>query len=290
MPVYNSERYVAEAVESILNQTFRDLEFLIIDDGSTDRSLEILKKYEEQDSRIRLISRPNTGYVVALNEMLSLARGNLIARMDADDISYASRFARQFEYLASNRDCVVVGSRVQLIDADGDPLGTWCEEQTHTEIDQAHLGTGWPMVHPAVMMRRDAVDAVGRYRVEYYSIEDRDLFLRLAEVGRVANLPDTLLKYRKHLRSICHTRAVEQAQLQRRLRSETRLRRNLPATEMTPEQEPAPLDGEERAMWAWWALNSGFVRTARKHALQAVRRRPFSINSWRALGCSLRGR
>src|SRR5271157_5690501 len=84
MPVYNAERYVAEAVESILTQTFRDFEFLIIDDGSTDSSGAILRRYAERDPRIWLLSRPNTGYVVALNELLGLARGELLARMDAD--------------------------------------------------------------------------------------------------------------------------------------------------------------------------------------------------------------
>ena len=102
MPVYNATRYLAEAVESILGQTFRDFEFLITDDGSTDRSLAILKRYAAQDARIRLWSRPNAGYVVRLNEMLHQARGDLIARMDADDVALPERFARQVEFLRSH--------------------------------------------------------------------------------------------------------------------------------------------------------------------------------------------
>jgi glycosyltransferase involved in cell wall biosynthesis len=116
MPVYNTERYVAEAVESILAQTFRNFEFLIIDDGSTDRSLSILKRYAERDPRIYLVSRPNTGYVIALNEMLAMARGEFIARIDADDIALPERFEVQVAYLREHPEVVCLGSKVQFID------------------------------------------------------------------------------------------------------------------------------------------------------------------------------
>src|SRR6478609_1964644 len=99
MPVYNAQRYLTAAVESIRGQTFRDFEFIIVDDGSTDRSGEILRKFAAEDPRIKLISRPNTGYVVALNEALSCARGEFVARMDADDISLPARFERQVAHL-----------------------------------------------------------------------------------------------------------------------------------------------------------------------------------------------
>ena len=116
MPVYNAERYVAEAVESILAQTFNDFEFLIVDDGSTDRSLEILQSYASKDPRIRLRSRPNTGIVIALNEMLAVARGEFIARMDADDIAFESDLKRNWQYSAENPALVVRGSHVEIID------------------------------------------------------------------------------------------------------------------------------------------------------------------------------
>src|ERR1700726_1508117 len=112
MPVYNAERYVAEAVESILSQTFADFEFIIIDDGSKDRSLAILEEYAARDPRIRLVSRPNTGIVKALNQGLALASGELVARMDADDIAMPERLAKQRDYLADHPECVMVGSRV----------------------------------------------------------------------------------------------------------------------------------------------------------------------------------
>ncbi len=121
MPVYNGERYLEAAVESILNQTFSDFEFIITDDGSTDTSLALLRRYANRDPRIRLISRPNTGYVKALIEAVPLAKGKYIARMDADDISLPERFERQVRFLEQNPDYAVVGSKVLLIDSDGAP-------------------------------------------------------------------------------------------------------------------------------------------------------------------------
>ena len=144
MAVYNAERYVAEAVESILNQTFGDFEFLILDDGSTDGSLDILRRYAERDPRIRLTSRPNQGLVASLNELVDQARGEFIARMDADDVSLPERFQREVDYLRDHPECVLVGSRVRLIDPDGDPLCDWCTMQEHEAIDAFYLrGQAW---------------------------------------------------------------------------------------------------------------------------------------------------
>src|SRR5688572_25828901 len=110
MPVYNAERFVAQTVDCILAQTHRDFEFIIIDDGSTDRSLEILQDYARRDQRIRLLSRPNTGYVIALNEALELVRGPLIARMDADDLCSPKRFELQVERMGQEPHLVALGS------------------------------------------------------------------------------------------------------------------------------------------------------------------------------------
>ena len=193
MPVYNSEKYVAKAVASILAQTFEDFEFLIVDDGSTDASRAILQEYAARDRRIKLTSRPNTGYLVALNEMLRRARGEYIARMDADDVALPERFERQIQYLDDHPECVLLGSRVIIIDPDGDPLREMGDALTHEEIDNALMNAmGQLVYHPSVMFRRQVVLDLGGYRPEYYLTEDLDLFLRLAEVGRVANLAEPL--------------------------------------------------------------------------------------------------
>ena len=173
MPVYNAGKYLADAVESILGQTFADFEFLILDDGSTDDSLEILRRYADRDPRIRLTSRPNKGLVASLNELIDQSRGEFIARMDGDDISLPERFQKQVDYLRAHPGCLLVGSRVRLIDPEGDPLCDWCTLQDHEAIDASYLrGQRDTLVsHPVIMMRRDAVLAIGKYR-PFEVIED----------------------------------------------------------------------------------------------------------------------
>jgi glycosyltransferase involved in cell wall biosynthesis len=294
MPVYNAERYVAEAVESILAQTYRNFEFLIADDGSTDGSLTILKRYEAQDPRIRLWSRPNAGYVVRLNEMLDEARGDLVARMDADDVALPERFEHQVDFLRDNPDHVLVGSQVLVIDPEGDPLCVWGKEKTHEEIETLQFrGTNGSVIsHSAAMYRREPALAVGKYRVEYHPAEDLDLFLRLAERGgRMANLPLVLLKYRMHLSSTCHLQPMKVGEMVGAVLQDARRRRGLP--DNTPIVDPSniralsPLD--HRRKWVWWALKSGYVSTARKHARHCLALAPFSKESWRQLYCSMRG-
>src|SRR5688572_12730012 len=121
MTVYNTAPYLREAVESILGQTFTDFEFIIIDDGSTDASPQILSDYAERDARIRLVSRPNTGIVKAANEGIGLSRGKYLARMDSDDVALPHRFATQVKYLDEHPDCVLVGSAAMFIDPYGVP-------------------------------------------------------------------------------------------------------------------------------------------------------------------------
>jgi glycosyltransferase involved in cell wall biosynthesis len=291
MPVYNAERYVAEAVESILAQTFRDFEFLIIDDGSTDRSLSILRRYAERDPRISLVSRPNTGYLIALNEMLAMARGEFIARMDADDIALPERFERQLSYLTDHPDCVMIGSRVLVIDPDGSPLTVLGEALTHEEIDSSLMAAHGQMVyHPSVISRRATLFEVGPYRQEYYTGEDLDLFLRLAEVGRIANLAEPLLKYREHAAKVGCVHAAKQEETTRRVLADAYHRRGLripPEIVAARSRLPSPI--ERRRAWGWWALISGNVLTARKHAAACLIRSPLSSHSWRLLYCAIRG-
>src|SRR3990172_5385939 len=122
MPFYNAERYVGEAIESILCQTFKEFELVAIDDGSTDRSLEVVRGYACRDTRIRCFSSAHKGIAATRNETLSRANGKYIAVMDADDISLPERLAKQVAYLESHPECVLVGSWVQLMDSAGRPL------------------------------------------------------------------------------------------------------------------------------------------------------------------------
>jgi glycosyltransferase involved in cell wall biosynthesis len=291
MPVYNAEDFVREATESILHQSFTDFEFIIIDDGSTDGSHDILTELARRDPRIRLVSRPNTGYTVALNEALQLARAPYVARMDADDISMPDRFEKQVAYLRSHPECILVGSRILTIDPFGSPLYEPRHKLVHDAIDAELLaGVGWAVVHPASMMVRDHITAVGGYRPEMEPSEDLDLFLRLSERGKIANLPEVLLHYRQHVKSVNHTRYEEQNKATRRIVTEAYHRRGiaLPTDWTLPKREMLPMQ-KEIDMWAWVALKNGNVSAARRHAVSLVRMAPFSLSSWRLMYCALRG-
>jgi glycosyltransferase involved in cell wall biosynthesis len=293
MPVYNAEQYVLQATESILTQTFGDFEFIIIDDGSSDGSTAILQELAARDARIRLISRPNTGYTVALNEALSLARAPYVARMDADDISMPTRFEKQIAYLRSHPDCVLVGSRILTIDPFGSPLYEPHHPLVHEEIEKQLLnGVGWAIVHPVSMIVRSHMVALGGYRVEMEPAEDLDLFLRLAERGKIANLPEVLLYYRQHVKSVNHTRYEEQNKATGVIVAEAYARRGIALAsdwKPPPERQILPVN-KEIDMWAWVALRNGNVAAARRHAFTLMRRAPFSTKTWRLLYCAMRGR
>lgn len=292
LPVYNAQRYIGAAVQSILDQTFRDFELIVINDGSTDGTLAILGQLAAVDSRIKLISRPNTGYVVALNEGLDLARGEFIARMDADDISLPERFEKQVAYLRANPDCVLLGTNVAQMDADGMVIGPMPDiDYGHEKIDHALLRRGWPVVHPAVMMRTDAVKKAGGYVVEYCPNEDHDLFLKLGEMGRLENLPDLLVHYRKHDASQSAQKMEQTIELVSRIIIEACRRRQIPvpAEAAQPDRKPAASKADVQRSWAWNAMKHRNIATARKYAWATLRRRPLSVDSWRLTYCAVRG-
>jgi glycosyltransferase involved in cell wall biosynthesis len=291
MPVYNAEAYVLDAARSILAQTFTDFEFIIIDDGSTDGSLAILQDLAEKDNRIRLFSRPNTGYARALNEAIGYARGTYMARMDADDISMPDRFEKQVGYMRAHPDCVLLGSRIMMIDPFGSQLFVPEHKLNHDDIERQFLaGIGWAVVHPVAMMSLQHVRALGGYRTQLEPSEDLDLFLHLAERGRIANLPDVLLQYRQHPKSVNHTRFEEQNRTKRAIISEAYARRGmqLPPNWSPPRRNIMPRE-RELDMWAWVALKKGNVVAARKHAMSLVKLAPLSFSSWRLMFCAIRG-
>jgi glycosyltransferase involved in cell wall biosynthesis len=292
MPTYNPGRYVAEAIGSILGQTFADFELLISDAGSTDGSLEVMRRIAGADARVRLLVRPKTGIVGALNELLGLARGELIARMDADDVAMPARLGRQVAYLDEHPECVVVGSRVTIIDPDGQPLTVLTDMLTHEQIDRGLLaGIGASLYHPSVMYRKSVVLGIGAYRDIYDEAEDLDLFLRLAEVGRVANIEEPLLKYREHLAKSSRVKVVRLTENGRRILEDAHRRRGLEYRPPADAAEVRPfLKSDVFRTWGWWALMSGNVAIARKYAAACLARTPFDPGSWRLFLCAIRGR
>ncbi|MXO87459.1 glycosyltransferase [Altererythrobacter aestuarii] len=212
MSVYNGERFLAEAIESILAQSFTDFEFLILDDGSSDGTADIIRRYAGQDQRIRPIIRENRGLIVSLNQLLALARAPIVARMDADDNSRPSRFETQLRFLAENPDHGVVGSWSQDMDENGSLFLSKGREHpvTHEQFEH-NMAHGGPLFcHPAVMYRRDLVLAQGGYHAAFRHCEDLDLWLRLASVTRLANIPERLIQYRHYAGQVSKRHATEQ--------------------------------------------------------------------------------
>jgi glycosyltransferase involved in cell wall biosynthesis len=291
MSVFNGDKYLRDAVDSILTQKFSDFEFIIVDDGSTDGSPQILQDYARKDSRIKLLSGPNKGLTRSLNQGLAEARGQFIARMDSDDISLPQRIEKQVEYLRDHPQTVLVGSSVEFIDPDGYPINTKPGMLlTHEQIDADLLKKGWPVVHPAVMIRRDALTKIGGYSEKYVTNQDHDLFLRLAEIGQLANLPEVLLKYRQHFASVSLSKSTQQGDTVEAILHETYQRRGMTIPANLLHSRPkslSPLD--HRRNWAWAALAAGNVRTARRHALVILRESPLSPMSWRITYCAIRG-
>jgi len=199
MPVYNGERYLHEAIESVLMQTFTDFEFLIIDDASTDRSVEIIKSYN--DPRIRLVhNEKNLKLISTLNKGIDLADGKYIARMDCDDISLPQRLAKQVAFLEVHSSCAVVATKIVQIDTNGGTIGFWKGDRkatTSTEICN-RLPLICCVSHPSAMIRKSIISKY-RYNPRQRYAEDYDLWLRLCSDGHeIAKIDEFLLKYRVH--------------------------------------------------------------------------------------------
>jgi len=288
MPVYNADRFAAQTLDSILAQTFGDFEFLIINDGSTDRSLEILQGYARRDHRIRLVSRPNTGYAVALNEGLGLARGEFVARIDADDLADPRRLELQVERMRREPELVALGSNALAMDEDGRLLGDYLVPLTHEEIEANHLRGSSTIHHPAVMLRPEAVKRVGGYRAELMPCEDFDLWLRLGEVGRLANLPEKLLTKRLLVGSAVARNLAKQEKLVKAIVREAWQRRGLRGDPELRQNRPLrPVDLYRQ--WGWMALRARHLPTSRRYAARAILSRPLDTESWKLALCSLRG-
>lgn len=198
MPVYKGDVYLSEAVESILNQTFPDFEFIIICDDPTDTTRQVLDKYQQSDSRIKIYYQKREGLINSLNRGFSLARGEYIARMDADDVSLPERFAKQVQYLEKHPEIGIVGSFCWLIDENGHQYGILRVPINDLEIRWTSL-LGSPFAHPVVMIRRDIIMQYNLfYDDEWKFVEDYELWIRMLEYTHGVNFIDPLLKYRVH--------------------------------------------------------------------------------------------
>lgn len=225
MPVRNGERWLSDAVDGLLAQTLRDCEILIVDDGSSDATPEILREYERCDDRVRVLRQSTLGLVTALNRGLEEAKGPLVARLDADDVALPERLQQQLVYMQHNNGVGLLGSWAERIDTEGRSIGS-LTPPTDERVLSALLQRINPMIHSTVMMRRELVRRLGGYRDAFRGAEDYDLWLRISEVAGVANLPERLIQYRWHSDNVTNQQGMRQAFSARLARLSTRLRRS----------------------------------------------------------------
>lgn len=209
MPAYNAERYLAEAIESVLAQTWSDFELIILNDGSQDSTLDISQSYAQRDARIRVESHENMGVARTLNQGLLLATNEWVARMDADDLMMPNRLERQMTFVAEHPELAVASSWVKHIDPNGRVIAHGRSPLVTNEAVQKRYADNElvGICHPAAMLRKSAVLSVGCYRPQF-AAEDVDLWNRLLEQGyKILVQPEYLLKYRIHPGSVSVARA-----------------------------------------------------------------------------------
>jgi glycosyl transferase family 2 len=209
MIVYNVERFLGEAIQSILGQTFREFEFLIVDFGSTDESKSIVSSFAAKDRRIKLHEIQDCGLAEARNAGCSLAQGKYIAIIDADDISLPERLRWQVDFMEKHPEVGLLGGARDVFDSKGRTLCTWSQPTEDAAI-RAGLAVGCPLSHTTTLMRRDAFALVGGYRSVFLQAEDLDLFLRISEHFQCANLKEVVAKFRLHAHQVSISKHREQ--------------------------------------------------------------------------------
>jgi glycosyltransferase involved in cell wall biosynthesis len=210
MPTYNASQFLGEAVDSILAQTFPDFEFIIVNDGSTDNTGEILESFQQKDSRIKVVTKENGGVATALNTGIELANGCYIARMDADDIALPNRFEEQVRFMDDNPQVGVCGTHAIIFGDHYEKDGIW-ESDTDNRRMQAWLFFGPIFCHPTVFLRRETLLRFGiKYNPEYMVGQDFKLWQELSQVTEFANLPKPLLRYRNHIKQVTARRMIEE--------------------------------------------------------------------------------
>lgn len=205
MPAYNSEKYIGEAIESILNQTYTNFEFIIADDCSTDDTWEIIKKYEKTDKRITAIRNKKNLYIAKnRNLLVKKAKGEYIAWQDSDDVSYLDRLEKQVRVLEADPEIGIVGGYIMFFDAKGDfsvrKYATNDEELRETIFRYS------PVAQPTAMVRKAALETAGEYNPAYPPAEDIDMSFRIGNTYKFANIPQPTLRYRSYNESATFTK------------------------------------------------------------------------------------
>jgi glycosyltransferase involved in cell wall biosynthesis len=292
MPVFNTAQYIRQALTSVQGQQFDDFELVVVNDGSTDACSEILNGFARHEPRMRLIERPNRGLICTRNELLGEARGELVVWMDSDDVSHPNRFDRQVAAFDADPGLVCVGTNVQLVDPYGLSLGVEEFSQDDAAIRSEQLrGAGFRF--PSTMQRRSVALAAGGFRHPFQIGEDLDFLLRVAERGRVTNLPDFLYVYRQHLLNTCTTMGIYWPEYRSVILQLAEERRKFGTDSLQRGQEiglPLFNPVEARKLvpvvlvnWAREALAAGDRSRAFRYVLRSIRISPLQQAAWRQL-------
>ena len=212
MPVFNSERFVAEAIESVLNQTFKDFEFLIFDDCSTDKSFEIIEDFKRKDSRIKVfLNEKNLGVVESRNKLINLSKGKYIAWLDSDDIALKNRFEVQIKFLEEHPEIGMVGAYPIIIDENSKKTGKWWFETDPQKL-KIELFFHSPFLSSSVMIRTSCLPP-NFYDSRFPVAEDFDLYSKISEHSDAANIPKFLVKYRINSKGLSKSNTEKMEQL-----------------------------------------------------------------------------
>lgn len=215
MSVYNGEKYLKPAIDSILNQTFDNFELIIVDDGSTDKTAEILDSYDTP--RIRVLTQEHHGISYGRNQALKVSRGEFVAVMDADDISFPERLEKQVNFLQMHPEIGLLGTWARFADEIKDQHWEYTPPVSNQQLQQ-HLIHGNPFVHTSIMMRKSVLETVGGYNENFPYIVDYELFVRLAPHTQMANLPEVLVMHRYYIGSVSTTMRTELLRLWLRMK------------------------------------------------------------------------
>ena len=209
LPVYNGAAYVEATIQSILEQSYRTYELIVLDDGSTDQTPQILERYVRSDPRLRVLRHANHGVGYTLQRGLVESKGRFVALIGADDLALPGRLEKQVAFLDANRDHVFIGGYLRIIDAHGRAIGLRRYPSTDERLRRAMLLYN-PFGAPSAMFRRDDALAAGGFTSRFWTCEDYDFFLRLARRGKMANLPEPLVAYRLHENAVKATHTLRQ--------------------------------------------------------------------------------
>lgn len=293
MTVRNGERYVEQAVASVLGQTLADMELIVVDDGSTDRTGALLDRFAGLDRRVKVFYQRARGIPQAANFGLGYCRAGLIARLDADDVAKRDRLETQVRFIETNGvDCV--GSSFELIDEKGRYLTTLRPPMAHEEIERASLAGHGAICHSSAMFTRRIIEKVGGYDQTYAMAEDLDLWLRMGEVGKLANIERALVQYRLHGGSVSEKRCDQERAFARQACQAAWKRRGITgrfeAGERWRPGRGRVSRGAFLRRYGWWAIKSGERRTAAIYGWKAVMNQPGNSEAWQLLLAAARGR